>query len=140
MASQTIEEMAKRQAELRAALSQTTDMRPGSLVERYRVCGKPTCHCAQKGSRGHGPSWSLTHALAGKTVTKVIPPHAVDTTKAQIAEYRRFRTLTKELVEVSERLCDLRLTQGEAASQETAKKRASKRSSPSSSSRKSTNS
>ncbi|MGO9412515.1 MAG: hypothetical protein ACLQCB_17410, partial [Spirochaetia bacterium] len=28
---------AKRQAELRAALSQTTDMRPGSLVERCTV-------------------------------------------------------------------------------------------------------
>ena len=109
MVSQPVEELAKRQAEFRTALSQSTDMRPGSLVERYRVCGKPSCHCAQKGSRGHGPSWSLTRAVAGKTVTKVIPPHAVDTTRAQIAKYRRFRAITKELVEVSEQLCDARL-------------------------------
>jgi hypothetical protein len=62
-------------------------MRPGSLVKRYRACGKPTCHCAQKGDRGHGPSWSLTRPVAGKTVTKVIPPNAVEATQAQFAEY-----------------------------------------------------
>ena len=32
---------------MRAALSLTTDMRPGSLVERFRVCGKPTCRRVQ---------------------------------------------------------------------------------------------
>jgi hypothetical protein len=26
----------------------------GSLVTRYRRCGKPACHCVQ--SRGHGPA------------------------------------------------------------------------------------
>ena len=138
MSPNTLQDLEHRQAELRAALNQGTDMRPGSLVERYRSCGKPTCHCAQKGSRGHGPSWSLTHAVAGKTVTKVIPANAVETTRAQIAEYRRFRAIARELVEVSERLCDARLAQGSVASQEAAKKGASKRHSPRKSSRKST--
>lgn len=138
MASLSLEELAKQQAELRAALSQIADMRPGSLVERFRVCGKPTCHCSKKGSRGHGPSWSLTRAVAGKTITKVIPPQAVETTRAQIAEYRRFRAITKALVELSEQLCDARLVQGQAASQETVKKGASKKSSTSRSDRRST--
>jgi len=138
MSPNTLQDLERRQAELRASLSQGTDMRPGSLVGRYRSCGKPTCHCAQEGSRGHGPSWSLTHAVAGKTVTKVIPANAVETTRAQIAEYRRFRAIARELVEVSERLCDARLAQGSVASQEAAKKGASKRHSPRKSSRKST--
>jgi len=123
----SIEELTKKQAELRAALSQITDMRSGSLVQRYRACGKPGCHCARKGSRGHGPSWSLTREVAGKTVTKVIPAHAVELTRGQIAQYRRFRAIPKELVETSERLCDARLAQGQAASQEAAKKGASAR-------------
>ena len=137
MASQPVEELAKRQAELRSALSLPADIRPGSLVERYRGCGKLTCHCAQKGSRGHGPSWSLTREVAGKTVTKVIPPQAVETTRSQIAEYRRFRAITKELVEVSERLCDARLTQPSAASQEATKKGTARKSSRPKSGRKS---
>jgi hypothetical protein len=140
MSSDSVEELSARIAELRAALSQTADMRPGSLVQRYKVCGKPGCHCAREGDPGHGPSWSLTHAVAGKTITKVIPATAVEATRAQIAECQRFRALARELVEASERLCDARLAQGAAAAQEAAKKGASKKPSRRRSSRKSTTS
>lgn len=136
----TLEELQDRQAALRAALSHGSDMRPGSLVERYRACGKPTCHCAQKGDRGHGPCWSLTHRVSGKTVTKVIPLDAVEATRAQIAEYQRFRALVRELVQISERLCDARLAEGNTAPQESVKKRASQRHSQRRSSRRSTTS
>lgn len=122
MPSESIESLTKKQVELRAALGQGADMRPGSLVERYRACGKPTCHCAEKGSQGHGPSWSLTHEVRGKTVTKVIPRDAVDATRSQLEEHRRFRAIVRELVDTSESLCDARLAQGDAASQEVAKK------------------
>ena len=138
MPSRHVEQLSIRQAELRSILSEVRDMRPGSLVERYRVCGKPGCHCAQPGDPGHGPSWSLTREVAGKTVTKVIPPRAVEATRAQIAEYKRFRALLKELVDTSEQLCDARLAEQAAASQEAAKKGASKPSSPRRSSRRST--
>lgn len=138
MPSNSTQELEKRLAVLRTALNQTSDMRPGSLVERYITCGKPSCHCAQQGDRGHGPIWSLTREVAGKTVTKVIPSGAVEATRAQIAEYKRFRAMMKELVETSERLCEARLAEAKAASQEEVKKGASKRRSPSRSSRKST--
>lgn len=62
--------------ELKAAIARIGEMRPGSLVARFRKCGKPTCHCAKKGAKGHGPSFSVTHAVAGKTVTRIIPPGA----------------------------------------------------------------
>ena len=31
------------------------DLRQGSLRAQYRKCGKPNCHCAVEGARGHGP-------------------------------------------------------------------------------------
>lgn len=40
--------------------------RPGSLVARYRKCGKPTCHCTRESDPGHGPSWPLTRAVKGR--------------------------------------------------------------------------
>jgi hypothetical protein len=140
MTAQLLEQLTHKQAELRVALSHLGEMRPGSLVQRYRACGKPGCHCAQPGDRGHGPSWSLTREVAGKTVTKIIPAEAVETARAQIAEYRRFRAILKELVDTSERLCDARLALAAAASQEAAKKGASKSSSRRRSSRRSTSS
>jgi hypothetical protein len=100
--------------QLKSELAQVGDMRPGSLVPRYRACGKPTCHCAKKDSKGHGPSYSLTHPIAGKTVTRVIPAGAaVERTRAQLEEYRRFRRLVQQFITVSEQVCDLELRESE---------------------------
>ena len=83
--------------ELKAELAEVGDLRPGSLVERYRRCGKSNCHCASEGAAAHGPTWSLTREVGGKTVTMVIPSAAVELTRRQITEYKRFRALAKEL-------------------------------------------
>jgi len=122
----SIDELLRQREALREQLISGGDMRPGSLVARYRACGKPSCHCADKSQRGHGPSWSLTHAVAGKTRTKIIPAEAVQQTKEQIAEYHRFRHRVRELVEVSEKLCDAQMGDSKAAEPSAAKKGASK--------------
>jgi hypothetical protein len=113
--------------QLTASLTRIDDLRPGFLTARFRRCGKPNCHCAQKGSPGHGPSYSLTHRVRGRTVTQVIPQGpAVERARAQIAEYRRFRNLVRELIAVSEQICSAQLREPEAAS--TAKKKPLRRS------------
>ena len=115
--------------QLAANLAHVDDLRPGFLTARFRKCGKPNCHCAQKDSPGHGPSYSLTHASGGKTITQVIPQGpAVDRTRAQIAEYRRFRKLVQELIAVSEQLCNAQLQQPEAMVAEESKKKPLRRS------------
>ena len=120
-------QLRERRDELKAELTQVGDLRPGSLVERYRRCGKPNCHCADRDAAAHGPLWSLTHEVAGKTLTTVIPSAAVEQTRQQLAEYKRFRALAKAFVEASEQLCDAQLRTPEAASQEPTKKGGSKR-------------
>ena len=121
-----VQQLRERRDELRASLTEVGDFRPGSLVERYRRCGKGGCHCAGKGAAGHGPSWSLTREVGGKTVTRVIPPGAVEQTRRQLAEHKRFRGITRELIETSEQLCAALLEVPEAASREAAKKGGSK--------------
>ena len=121
------QQLRARRDQLKAQLAEVGDLRPGSLVERYRRCGKPNCHCAGKGADGHGPSWSLTREVAGKTVTTVIPAAAVAQTRQQIAEYQRFRTLARALIETSEQLCEAHLRTPEAPSREAAKKGGSTR-------------
>ena len=111
----TLRTLEQRRAELKAQLVQVEDLRPGSLVERYRRCGKAGCHCAARGAEGHGPSWSLTREVAGKTVTRIIPAPAVAQTRQHVAEYQRFRRLVRDLVETSEQLCDAKLAGTQAA-------------------------
>ena len=127
-----LEQLEKRRDGLRQQLASVGDLRPGSLVARYRKCGKPYCRCASDGSRGHGPSWSLTHHVAGKTVTRIIPPDAVAQTQAQIAECQRLRRLVAELIEVSDQACQAKLEAERPASEATdaAKKKPASKSSP----------
>ena len=105
------------------------DVQSGSLVERYRRCGKPTCHCATDGGPGHGPSWSLTRRVDGKTVTRIIAPSEVPEVQARVAECRRLRGLVRELIEVSDRLWEARRAGGRRERGEAAKKGASRRAS-----------
>ena len=129
-ADNKVQTLEQRRAELKTKLAQVGDLRPGSLVERYRRCGKAGCHCAARGAEGHGPSWSLTRAVRGKTVTRVIPAEAVARTRQHVAEYRRFRGLVREMVETSEQLCDAKLDAAEAASDEEVQRGGSKKPSP----------
>src|SRR5881394_1894691 len=110
MSPTSLQQLEVKGADLRAALARIGDMRPGSLSETYGKCGKPTCHCAKSGSPGHGPSWLLTRTVDGKTVAQRIPSGpAVEQSKQQVAEYKRFRALARELIEISDQICDLRL-------------------------------
>jgi len=123
-----VQQLEQQRDDLRKQIASIKDMRRGTLRERFRRCGKPNCRCAKPGDPGHGPVWSLTWAVEGKTHTKVIPDGpAVKQTQKQIAEFRRFRDLTRQLLRVSEQLCDARLREAQAEAGATAKKGASKR-------------
>jgi Family of unknown function (DUF6788) len=114
--------------QLTTAIAQIGDMRPGSLVARFRTCGKASCHCAKKGAKGHGPSYSLTHPVAGKTITHVIPAGpAVEVTQRQLDEYHRFRDLVQQLIKVSERICELQLREPGGSGGEDNKKNRARR-------------
>lgn len=116
----------RRRDALKESLAQVGDLRPGSLVGRYRKCGKPTCHCADKHSRGHGPCWSLTHPIGGKTITRIIPNGPlVERTQQQIAECRRFKSLVAEFVAVNEELCDAQLVDAKVATSPAEEKKGS---------------
>jgi len=121
-----LEELIKRRDGVKAQLAGIGDMRPGTLVPRFRKCGKPNCHCAKEGDPGHGPSWALTWKTDGKTNARIIPTEVVESVKEQISEFRRFQELSRDLVRISEDLCDAKLETSKAEAQATAKKGASK--------------
>lgn len=105
-----LEQAQRERDQLRLRLTQVGDLRPGSLLERHCRCGKPACHCAREGDPGHGPYWYLTREVGGKTVSHLIPASAAELTAQQVAEYQRFRELSRQFVEASERLCELKLS------------------------------
>jgi hypothetical protein len=124
-----LQELRDKRDQLAASLASIEDMRPGFLTARFRKCGKSNCHCAQKDSSGHGPSYSLTHRVTGKTVTQVIPQGpAVERAKAQIAAYHRFRKLVRELILISEQICSAQARDADLVPASEAKKKPLRRS------------
>ena len=96
-------------ARLYAELSGVGDFRRGTLSAVFRKCGKPNCRCARPGDRGHGPQYNLTRWQGGKTVTThPRPGPELDKAGREAAEWERFKSLTGQLEQVNEAICDAR--------------------------------
>jgi len=102
-------ELERRRADLLAQISDLADFRPGSITATQGRCGNPNCHCHQRGEPGHGPNLRLTYKVDGKTVTESFATPA-EQRKAQreVAEFARYRELSRALVEVNVQICRAR--------------------------------
>src|SRR5450755_724320 len=110
-------------------------MRRGSLSERTIKCSKPGCACAQDPKARHGPYFSLTHAVRGKTHSRFLTAEQADLVRQQIDAGRQFRGQVDALWDACEHWADSQLADGSASSGE-AKKGGSMRISKTRSSRK----
>ncbi len=120
----SLPDLESRRADLLGSLSSLGDLRPGSIVGVIRRCGKPSCHCAQPEDPGHGPSLRLTHKLEGKTITEALStPAAVRKAEREVAEFREFREISREFVEVNEKICRLRPCEDASPSTQEKKRR-----------------
>ena len=107
--SESLPLLESRRADLLRTLANLKDLRPGSVVGAVFRCGKPSCHCARPEDPGHGPHLRLTYKWHGKTVTQALPtPSAVRKAEREIAEFRRYQEVSREFLEVNEKICRLR--------------------------------
>lgn len=124
MTSQTtLHDLQQTRNALLGELAAIGDFRPGNLYQRHRKCGRSYCHCAEPQSPGH-PVWQLSRKHQGRSVNHHIPTTAVEQTRTQLQEYQRFRELTDELVEVSDRICQFKAKVGKTAKKGAAQKAA----------------
>ena len=107
--AETLEELEAKRTALLRALSETGDMRQGSITETYRPCGKSTCGCVHPKHPGHGPFYAFTRKVDGKTQTiQLRAGPALSKLLREVETYHQFRRAIEELVEVNEAICRLR--------------------------------
>src|SRR5882762_1317330 len=123
--------------ELAAVLSQPKPMRRGSVSERIMKCGKASCPCQQDPKARHGPYYSLTRPMAGKTQSRYLSPEQAELAREQIEQGHKFRERVEQYREACEQWADAQLESSRAASPEAAEKGGSKPTSKRQSSRKS---
>ena len=82
---------------IKQALAELGEMRPGSLSVQTRSWG--------------GQYHQLSYTHLGKGRTEYVPPKRVREVKRQLANYRKFKELTQEWVNLAIELCKLKYTQ-----------------------------
>jgi hypothetical protein len=107
--------------QLVAELADAKPMRRGSLSERTIKCSKPGCACSQDPKARHGPYFSLTHAVKGKTRSRFLTAEQADLVRQQIDSGRKFRGHIDALWEACEQWADSQLVDSSASSGEAEK-------------------
>ena len=111
------------------SLSEPVPLRRGSLSERFVKCGKPACPCAKDPKARHGPYFSLTRAVGGRTQSRFLSAAQATLAGRQIERGQQFRSEVDHFWKRCEQEADRELSNPEAAPQEAAKKGGSKHSS-----------
>jgi len=113
--------------ELAVRLAEARPMRRGSVSERYVKCNKPGCPCADRPQARHGPYFSVSRVVKGKTQSRWLDGEQAKRVRQQVEAGQQFRKHVEEYWQACERWADAQLEVAEAASQEAAKKGGSKR-------------
>jgi hypothetical protein len=75
----------------------------GSLIERYKRCGKPGCKCA--GGPGHGPKYYLSVSYPGlRPQMDYVPQEAYAQTAEFLANYHQAREILEKICEINREL------------------------------------
>ena len=100
---------------LAAHFTAPVPLRRGSLTERLVKCSRPGCPCQQEPTARHGPYYSWTRTVDGRTQTRLIPAGQTATVRRQIEVGRQFRDATELYWQACERLADTELARETAA-------------------------
>ena len=109
-------------SEALAALSDPQPMRRGSLSERRMKCNKPGCPCADNPDGRHGPYFSLTRAVGGRTRSRLLTTEQARLVRGQVESGQGFRRRVDAYWEVCEKWADDVLEGVQTTSQEAAEK------------------
>jgi len=104
-----LESLEHKRKSLYKKLEKMGDFRRGLISVNYRRCGKKNCICAKEGHPGHGPQylWNATIKRKSHAKNLKLGTELQKYTK-ETDNYRSFIKLCNEIVQVNERICDLR--------------------------------
>jgi hypothetical protein len=104
---QTSSALRKRRQALLRQLPPLTEILRGSLIERYKPCGKPGCKCAE--GPGHGPKYYLSVSYPGsRPRMDYVPQGFYEQATEFLANYQRTREILEEICEINRELLQRR--------------------------------
>ena len=94
---------------IKKELMELGEMRPGALSEQFNVCGTPNCRCKDpvKPQR-HGPYYQISFTRGGRSKTEFVKKENLEEVREQLANFKTFKALTEEWVELSLEIAKLK--------------------------------
>lgn len=112
---------------LAAQIADAKPMRRGSVSERFVKCNRQGCRCTDRPECRHGPYFSVSRVVRGKTKSRWLDAEQAKLVRTQVEAGLEFRKHVEAYWQACEQWADAELDSSEAASQEAAKKGGSKR-------------
>jgi hypothetical protein len=98
MQDKKLETWQKQLDEAKTALHQLGPMRPGSLSQQFKRPGQK-----------NGPYWQLSYTFRQRSYGRYIRPDEVDQLNQMIANFKRFKALVDECIELSIQIADRKI-------------------------------
>ena len=107
--SQSLVALEQQRSAILSRIVDLGDFRSGSISAISGRCGKPECRCHQPNQPVHGPNFRLTRKVNGKSVSETFAsPAELRRAQREVEAFHRFRELSRELLEVNEKICRAR--------------------------------
>ena len=75
----------------------------GSLIERFKRCGRPGCHCAD--GQGHGPKTYLSVSVSGeRPQMDYVPNDRAADVRAMVENFNTVRAILNEICAINTEL------------------------------------
>ena len=109
--SETLGGLERKRKGLQERLALVGDFHRGTVSAGYRKCGKKNCACAAAAHHGHlRYQWSTTTKGNRSRARNLRLGAELEKASQEAANYHEFLRLVRELVEVNEKICELRPT------------------------------
>lgn len=76
----------------------------GTLLQRTKVCGKPSCRCANDAAARHGPYYEWNRRLQGRLHHRAVTPERARVITGAMNDYQRLLALLEDWEHESARI------------------------------------
>lgn len=108
MKNQSSSQLKRHRQELLRSLPPLGEIIRGSLIERYKRCGKRTCWCATQ--KGHGPKYYLSVSRPGSSRPEMdyVPQEYKEQVDLLLSNYKLVRDILEEICSINRELLSRR--------------------------------
>jgi hypothetical protein len=108
MKNQSSKHLKRRRQGLLRNLPPLSSVLRGSLIERYKRCGKQNCRCAS--GKGHGPKYYLSVSVPGSSRPEMdyVPQEFKEEVESYLANYKLTREILEEVCAINRELLSRR--------------------------------